>query len=73
MLKLFPVTDITSEFGAFVKSMLLKLIQSFPYYIALFVTKVTFMWKFTEVDAVSKNFVDIFKEISFHLAMRTAR
>jgi hypothetical protein len=72
MLEILMIANITTEFGAVIDGMLLELFQGFPYDLAIFIVPVTFMRKFTEVDAVLKNPVNRLQKVTAGLTMWAA-
>lgn len=71
MLIAFVITNITTEFRAIVHCMLLKLFHCLPYNSTLSRIHVTFVRELTEVNTISKNFVDVLHEISACLTIWT--
>ena len=70
MLKFFLVADIATEFGALIHGMFLKVQHRFPDDGAVFSLKIAFMWEFTEINAVSQNFINVLQKISRNLTIR---
>ena len=69
MLKFFLVADVATEFGALIHGMFLEVEHGFPDDAAVFGLKIAFMWEFTEINAVSQNFINILHKISRNLTI----
>jgi hypothetical protein len=65
MLEFLLVADITAKFRAIINCMSLKLFHGFPDEFSLFVILVASVRKFTKVNAVLKNTVNLFQEVWF--------
>jgi len=73
MLILFLIADITAKFGTLIHCMLLKIKHCLPDDAATFLLQIAFMWKFTEINAVSQNFVNVLHKVSTDLAIGAAQ
>lgn len=72
MLVLFSETNVAAEFRTFKHSMLLKFEQGFPDNLRILSIKPTFMWEFTEIDAITNYLVNFDNEITSLIAIWAA-
>ena len=73
MLVLFLIANVTAEFGTLIHRMFLKIKHGLPDDAAAFLLQIAFMWKFTEINAVSQNFVNVLHKVSANLTIGTAQ
>lgn len=72
VLKIFMIAYVTAKFWALVHRMLLKLPHGLPDNHSVFFILVASVWKFTKINTILKNFVDVLHEVSTSLTARAA-
>lgn len=72
VLELFSIADITTKFRAAKLSMSLKFSKSLPDNLVFSIGCVASMWKLTEINTVSQNFVNFLHEITSSLTVGAA-